>query len=74
MSIGAVNPNDAATLKFLILIPFADEEDDEDKSEDDDWEPFIPEEPSPILQAFYDPNAGNEEKNFWVSMVSMMRE
>merc|ERR550534_238116 len=35
----------------------SDEEDEEDENEDDDWEPFIPEEPSPILQAFYDPNA-----------------
>ena len=45
------------------------DEEDEEETEEDDWEPFIPEEPSPILQAFYDPNAGNDEKNFWVSMV-----
>ena len=45
------------------------DEEDEEETEDDDWEPFVPEDPSPILQAFYDPNAGNNEKNFWVSMV-----
>lgn len=48
---------------FGLFFIYADEH---SKAVHDDWQPFIPKEPSPILHAFYDVN---EEEYFWLSMV-----
>lgn len=38
----------------------------EEVIEDEDWEPWIPEEPSPILEGFH----AKLQDRFWLSMVS----
>ncbi|XP_076438307.1 cilia- and flagella-associated protein 44-like isoform X2 [Babylonia areolata] len=42
-----------------------DEEEGRPQSAPDDWKPYIPSEPSPILHAFYDTT---DEGTFWLSM------
>ena len=46
-----------------IFIIFSDVE--SEAEDDEDWSPFIPEKPSPILYGCY----GNETGKFWLSMV-----
>ena len=54
----------------MIATIFIISSDVESEAEDDeDWSPFIPEKPSPILYGCY----GNETGKFWLSMVRYLK-
>ena len=49
--------------KFVILYMIIEAE--EAKKEEEEWKPYIPSEPSPILYGFH----SSEQGKFWLSMV-----
>ena len=50
-------------MKYFFCFP----EEEEKKEEEEEWQPYIPDVPSPILHGFH----SREEGKFWLSMVSI---
>ena len=75
--VGAKDMNGLSILYFCLFFltfPFScccvseakPEEEEDDDMDDEEWKPYVPEDPSPILRGFH----GREDDKFWLSMVN----